>query len=78
MVRDLLILELFKYRYTPYGLRGKGLKKKYIWNYLTLIINLRRILSLIHQLSYGTVCPLKCVFQVMLMTSKVNCTIAAF
>ena len=28
MVRDLLILELFKYRYTSYGLRGKGLKKK--------------------------------------------------
>ena len=29
-------------------------------------------------LSYGTVCLLKCVFQVMLITSEVNCTIAVF
>ena len=63
---------LFKYRHTPYRLRGEGL------NFLTLILNLRRILSLIHKLSYGTVCLLKCVFQNILMTSEVNCTTLAF
>ena len=46
--------------------------------FLTLILKLTTILSLIHYKSYGTVCPHKCVFQVTLMTSKVNCTIAAF
>ena len=65
---------LFKYRRTPYRLRGKDLNLELP----NLILNLRRILSLTHELSYGTVCLLKCVFQVMLMTCEVDCTTAAF
>ena len=66
---------LFKYRHTPYGLRGEGLNLE-LPNFN---LNLKRILSLIHYWTKsGTVCLLKYVFQVMLMTSEVNCTIADF
>ena len=53
---------LFKYRHTPYGLRGEGSTLE-LPNF-----NLKfqkNILSLIYALSFGTVCPLKYVFRGM-------------
>ena len=64
---------LFKYRHKPYGLSDEGLNLELPNFDLKLKKN-----SFTYSISYGTVCPLKCVFQVMLMTSKVNCTITAF
>ena len=65
---------LFKYRHTPYRLRVEGLNLelpnfnlKFKKNSFTYSLTI----------SYGTVCLLKCVFQVMLMTSEVDCTTAA-
>ena len=64
---------LFQYRHTQYGLRGEGLNLE-LPNFN---LNMKRVLSLIY-LRYGTVCPFKNVFQVMQMTSKVNCKVVAF
>ena len=65
---------LFKYRHTPYGLRGEAC----LWNCLILTLKLKRhSFSLTCSLSYGTICPLKYFFQGMSVTSKVNCKIAA-
>ena len=64
---------LFKYRLTPFRLRGEGL------NLELLNFNLKfKKNSLTYSLSYGAVCLLKCVFQVRLMTSEVDCSTAAF
>ena len=61
-----------QYRHTQYGLRGEGLNLE-LPNFN---LNIKRVLSLIY-LRYGTVCPFKNVFQVMRMTSKVNCKVVA-
>ena len=66
---------LFKNRHTQYGLRGEGSTLE-LPNF-----NLKfkkKIICLIYELSYGTVCPRKYVFQGMLISSKVNCKIVAF
>ena len=63
---------LFKYRRTPYRLRVEGLNLELPNFNLKFKKN-----SFTYSLSYG-VCHLKCVFQVMLMTSEVNCTTVAF
>ena len=65
---------LFKYRHTPYGLRGEAC----LWNCLILTFKVKKaFFSLTCSLSYGKVCRLKYVFQGVSITSKVNCKIAA-
>ena len=56
---------LFKYRHTPYGLRGEAC----LWNCLILTFKVKKaFFSLTCSLSYGTICPLKYVFQGMSIT----------
>ena len=66
---------LFKNKHTPYGLRGEDSTLE-LPNFNLKF--LKKIICPIYELSYGTACPLKYVFQGMEMTSKVNCKIVAF
>ena len=60
----------------------KGMEPSYLgilfWNCLILTFKVKKaFFSLTCSLSYGTICPLKYVFQGMSITSKANCKIAA-